>query len=191
MIFVKDVEAIVRNKLKNQPKQSLAHDFNHFCRVRKNALKIAKHYSIVDLEVLQLACLLHDVDQPFDAKREHVEKSISLAREILSSINYPRIERVIEVMSQHSTEKLSEKTSLEAKILFDADKLDGLGPIGVARVFALCGQQGKTIPQAIAWYEKKIEVALSDLQTPEGKKLIEKELVYTRRYLEELKSVFS
>ena len=77
--------------------------------------------------------------------------------------------------------------SLEAKILFDADKLDGLGASGIARVFALFGQRGLDPEKAIEWYEKKIEIALKNLQTKEAKKIARKRLAFVKKFLKMFK----
>ena len=185
--YIRKVEAIVEKTLNKSKKQSLAHDFSHFNRVRLNALAIAENYSDVDTEVLQLAALLHDIDQPYNKKIEHVARSMNKAKKILTDINYEKTSKVLDLIKRHSTENIYEKNNIESKILFDADKIDGLGVIGAARVFLYCGQNNMRLRNAIEWYEKKIGIALNNLQTPEGRKMTEEKIAFTKKFLTELK----
>lgn len=186
---IRKIEALVQESVDNS-NQSLAHRFDHLSRVRLNALEIAKYYKNVDKEVLGLAALLHDADQPFNKKVCHVQRSMERAKKIMKAagIAAGKRKKVLVIISEHSTEDLREKTSLESKILFDADKLDGLGPIGIARVFVLCGQQGKSVEESVEWYEKKIKAARSGLQTKHGKQEAKKLLPFTLEFLRELKN---
>ncbi len=77
-------------KCLNKQKQSVAHRKGHIRRVMKYALRIAKNYKTVDLEVLKIAVLLHDICQPFNEKEKHVTFSLKLAKKILEKIGYPK-----------------------------------------------------------------------------------------------------
>jgi uncharacterized protein len=171
-------------------RQSVAHQLDHLMRVLRHARAIAKSYPDVDEEILTLAVLLHDVDQPFNDKANHVAYSEAAAETILVELSYPteRTRRVIQAIREHSTETIesSQPSSIEARILFDADKLDGIGAFGVLRVFALARQMGRSIPDAIAWYRRKIEVALKNLQTPEGHEAALRRLPLVESFLLEL-----
>ena len=168
--------------------QSAAHLIDHIDRVMVNARKIAAHFPDADLELLTLAVLLHDVTSPFDRKAQHVKLSMNTARRILNGIRYPqeRTDRVIAIISEHSTEdlKAGDLSSVEARILFDADKIDGLGPCGIARAFALFGQQGQAPPSALAWYRKKIATALSNMKTDPGRQMVAERLPYVEEFLQ-------
>jgi len=167
--------------------QSVAHRMDHIERVLKNIRKIAAHFPDADPELLTLAALLHDVTSPFNRKEEHVELSMETARNILKEIGYPpeRMERVIAIIAEHSTEHLvvGNLLSVEARILFDADKIDGLGPNGIARAFALFGQRGYAPPSAITWYRKKIETTLRNMKTDPGRKMAMERLPYGEDFL--------
>src|ERR1700744_1407087 len=112
----------------------------------RNALKIAATIEGVDDEILELAVLLHDVDQPAGRKAEHVELSLRAAEEILRQADCPsdRANNVLAVIAEHSTEHIRtiKPSTSEARILFDADKIDGLAAVGIARVFSMFGQMG-------------------------------------------------
>jgi uncharacterized protein len=167
--------------------QSVAHRFDHLQRVARNARAIMASYPEADAEILFLAVLLHDVDQPFDDKKNHVSRSAKLAERLLTEIEYPqaRIARVLDAIREHSTENVTEAppTTVEARILFDADKLDGLGPHGILRVFALSRQMGRPLVESIAWYRGKIAVAMANIQTPQGRAIMETKLPLVEAFL--------
>ena len=186
-----DVRAEVTRRL-NRPEQSVAHRFDHIERVMRNALAIAATLEDVDYEILQLAVLLHDVEQPAGKKAEHVELSMRAAQAILHQVACPpdRANRVLSVMAQHSTEHVAtvQPSTNEAKILFDADKLDGLGAVGIARVFAVFGQMDQPPFAAIQWYRGKMDVALEFIQTDEGRRLCQSKLAYVQHFLSQMES---
>ena len=185
-IIRKRTKEILKYKSK-EANQSLAHDWGHCQRVWYIARSIAKNYKGIDLEVLEVSSMLHDIDQPYNMKKEHAKRSLNLADKILKEFNYEKRDKVLSVIEQHSTEKIIKKGSMEAKILFDADKLDGLGPIGIARVFLYCGQKGINIEQTIRWYNRKINIALKNLQTKEGKQMANERLKFTKNFIQNLK----
>lgn len=172
--------------------QSVAHRFDHVERVMRNALKIAATIERVDYEILELAVLLHDVDQPVGRKAEHVALSLRAAEQILRQAGCPsdRANDVLSVIAEHSTEHVRaiKPSTDEARILFDADKLDGLGAVGIARVFSLFGQMGLPPFEAIQWYRRKIEIALEHVQTDEGRRLFLLKLPYVQQFLSEMES---
>lgn len=172
--------------------QSVAHRMDHIQRVLSNSCDLAEYYPEADLELLKLSALLHDICQPFDRKEEHVKLSVNMAREILQEVGYPaeRAEKVLRIISEHSTECISinRPTSIEAKILFDADKLDGLGASGIARVFALFGQQGKVPLEAVPWYLHKMKAASENIQTEQGRLLATERSKYVLDFIERIKA---
>lgn len=188
-----DYFGIIRQKVReviNNEEQSVAHRMDHIKRVILNTYRIAKSYPEADIEILKIAVLLHDINQPFEHKEEHVKLSVKTAEKILKEVGYPpnKIKKVLIVISEHSTEDVNKKkpTSMEAKILFDADKIDGLGASGIARVFSLFGQMGKGPLEAIAWYRKKINITLSNMQTREGRKIFTEKLKYVEEFLNKI-----
>lgn len=172
--------------------QSVAHRMDHIQRVLSNSCDLAEYYPEADLELLKLSALLHDICQPFDRKEEHVKLSVNMAREILQEVGYPaeRAEKVLRIISEHSTECISinRPTSIEAKILFDADKLDGLGASGIARVFALFGQQGKVPLEAVPWYLHKMKAASENIQTEQERLLAIERSKYVLDFIKRIKA---
>lgn len=186
--------SLVKEELEKSPNQSLAHGYDHLERVRKHALAIAIHVDDskdirIDYRALSLAALLHDIEQPYTDKRNHAELSAKKAGNILHSLGYTSrmIEKVQDIIREHSSEDGNPPQTWEGKILFDADKLDGLGKIGVERVFALCSQMGLSEEETIDWYERKIEKALPLMQTDIAREMGKEDLEYTRKFIYDFK----
>ena len=133
----------VKDKLKNDP----AHDFEHIMRVYKNAQMICKHEKANEKLVLT-AVLLHDIVSYSKSDKRSKNSSIESAkksRQILKKYDYSNseIDIVYEAILTHSFSQNSVSDTMEGKILQDADRLDALGAIGVARVFATGGSLGR------------------------------------------------
>lgn len=121
-----------------------SHNFDHFVRVRNLAFMIAKEEG-GDLEIIEAACLLFDIarhKEQLGLIKDHAVTGARLAKRILKDIgfNESKIEAVCQVILVHRKSQFNITESLEAKILQDADYLDALGAIDVARVFASCLQ---------------------------------------------------
>jgi uncharacterized protein len=131
---------------------SSAHDMEHVERVYRLCLHIAHDESDVDLDVLRTAALLHDIARVREDRdnSRNIDRAI-LGAETAGSIlrdlgdSEDRIERVKHCVMAHRFRSTTEAKTKEAKILSDADKLDVLGAIGVARSFMIAGQYGQRI----------------------------------------------
>ncbi|MDE6200256.1 MAG: HD domain-containing protein [Clostridiales bacterium] len=115
-----------------------AHDKEHIYRVLYNALDIAQAESNVDYDVLIAACLLHDIgrDEQFkNPKLDHAEVGGDKAYKFLTNNGFSAefAENVKSCIVAHRFRKSRPPGSIEAKILFDADKLDVTGAMGIAR----------------------------------------------------------
>jgi len=124
-----------------------AHDFYHILRVYKNAELIGQHEG-ADMEVLLAAALLHDlvVYPKGSAKRsKSADDSADMAEKILHDYGYPqdKIDRICYCIRAHSYSKNLIPSTLEGKILQDADRLDAIGAIGVARTFSVGGSENR------------------------------------------------
>ncbi|MEM2944934.1 MAG: HD domain-containing protein [Thermoproteota archaeon] len=122
-----------------------SHDWLHAERVCKMCMRICEKEG-GDPKVLVAAALLHDVGMRYELEQgvDHSEKSVEIAGEILSRIGFPKdkISMVLEAISVHRFRKRVRAVSIESKILQDADRLDGMGAIGVARTFSYGGRRG-------------------------------------------------
>lgn len=129
-----------------------AHNLDHVFRVYNLCLLISKYEKDVDLEILIPAALLHDiarVEESGDKTGEidHAVLGSEIAEGILRSLEYEeeKIEKIKHCIIAHRFRTGNEPTTIEAKILFDSDKLDAIGAIGIARTFMLSGQFGQRL----------------------------------------------
>lgn len=118
-----------------------AHDFDHVLRVHALALRIAAAEG-ADAEIVSAAALLHDVARA-EADRLglcHAEMGAARAREILRGHPAHKVEAVAVAIASHRFRNAAEPPTLEAKVLYDADKLDAIGAVGIARAYAIAGK---------------------------------------------------
>ena len=117
-----------------------SHDIDHTLRVRDLCMKIWKA-EWADLEILEIAALLHDIGRPkeFETKWAicHAEYGANLAKEFLQDLwlQQDKVDNVVYCISTHRFRKGNAPETLEAKILFDADKLDCIWAVGIGRAF--------------------------------------------------------
>ena len=121
-----------------------AHDAEHVYRVLYNALEIAKTEVQVDYDILIAACLLHDIGRPDQVKNPalcHAEVGSEKAYLFLLELGIEKdcAEKVRHCILTHRFRKNLPPQTQEAKILFDADKLDVTGAIGIARTLMYRG----------------------------------------------------
>jgi len=122
-----------------------AHDKHHVYRVLNSALDIANHTDSVDMDVLIAACLLHDVGrevQSADLELCHAQIGGEMAYDFLLSKNWApqKASHVKDCITTHRFRRDNTPVSIEAKILFDSDKLDSAGATGIARTLVYGGQ---------------------------------------------------
>jgi len=138
-------------KLKNEVKNSIsndpAHDFKHTMRVYKSAERLAKKEN-ANTKLVLCASLLHDiVSFPKSNKRSKSSsiKSAIKAAKILKKYNLSKneIKIISAAIRDHSFSQNKKPKTLEGKILQDADRLDAIGAIGIARAFAVAGAEGR------------------------------------------------
>ena len=121
-----------------------AHDKEHIYRVLYNALRIAAGEDKVDFDVLICSCLLHDIGRKEQYENANICHAIAggeKAYRFLLENGFPLAfaQRVQDCIQSHRFRKSSPPQSLEAKILFDADKLDVCGALGIARSLLYVG----------------------------------------------------
>ncbi|MGH1567436.1 MAG: HD domain-containing protein [Nitrosopumilus sp.] len=131
------------NEVKKIMENDSAHDFEHVMRVYKNAQKICNTEK-ANKNLVLIAVLLHDiVSYPKSDKRSKTSsiKSADKSREVLEKYNLSKedIKIISDAINDHSFSQNKIPVTIEGKILQDADRLDALGAIGIARVFATGG----------------------------------------------------
>ena len=130
----------IKNDVRKIIENDSAHDFEHIMRVYHNAQKILKKEKANKKLVLS-AVLLHDiVSYPKSDKRSKNSSidSAKKAKRILKKYNFTDEEIIIisDAICDHSFSQKKTPKTIEGKILQDADRLDALGAIGIARVFS-------------------------------------------------------
>lgn len=124
-------------------KNDSAHDFEHIMRVYKNAQKIGRKEN-ANMKLVLAAVLLHDiVSFPKSDKRSKTSsiKSSIAAQRILKNHGYDKneIKIISDAIRDHSFSYGMIPNTIEGKILQDADRLDAIGAIGIARAFSTAG----------------------------------------------------
>jgi uncharacterized protein len=135
------------------------HDFDHVLRVLALAERLARAEG-ADLEIVRTAVLLHDVARSHGDRlvRDHALAGAKFARRLLAGHLPEKVEAVAHAIAAHRFRAGPVPQTLEAKVVHDADKLDAIGAIGVARAFAYGGHEGQrlwgNVPPA---YEESLE----------------------------------
>ena len=166
-------------------KEGTGHDYYHIERVVINARKILQTEQ-ADNFIVELAAWLHDLgDHKF---HNGVDKSEELISAFLKSLAVEQsiIDRVIEIVSQVSFSKGNKPSSIEAEIVQDADHLDAIGAIGIARCFAYGGSKNRILyspdekkkenSSIQHFYDKLFK--LKDLMNTESAKLIAQNAIH-------------
>jgi uncharacterized protein len=147
------MQEMIKRKVKRMLKgRDPAHDFHHIMRVYNNANLIGRGED-TNMEILLPAVLLHDlVVYPKGSAKssKSSDESADLAENILQGYGYSQdqINQICYCIRAHSYAKRLIPASLEGRILQDADRLDALGAIGIARTFSVGGSQNRTLYNA-------------------------------------------
>lgn len=127
-----------------------AHDLQHLHRVWHSAQALLQHYPQADALVVLAACYLHDL---VNLPKNHPERQLAsrqaaaLAGVRLADAGFPpdRLAAVVHAIEAHSFSAGIAPQTLEARIVQDADRLDALGAIGLARLFYTAGRMGSAL----------------------------------------------
>ena len=123
------------------PADDSAHGFAHVLRVWRLVQRIGPREG-ADMPLLEAAALLHDVARADEEAGGpcHAQAGAERARQILAACPAEQVEAVAEAIRTHRYRANLAPRTLEARILYDADKLDAIGAVGVARAFAIAGK---------------------------------------------------
>lgn len=189
-----------------------SHGWDHVKRVYDLGLKIGKKEK-ADLLIVGLAALLHDIgrkeQQASKGKICHAQVGAQKAERILSQVGVPDQirEEVLHCIRSHRFRGKQVPGSLEARILYDADKLDSIGAVGIGRAFLFAGEVGARLHNSHRDLSKTVSYSREDtayrefqiklikikdrMLTPSGKALAEDRHRYMVRYFKRLEAEIS
>ncbi len=149
------------------------HGFDHTMRVYRNAMEIARGEDC-DRRIVALSALLHDAD---DAKLFHTADNAN-ARAFLNShgADEAMTERILAAVNAVSFSKNRDRRpdTVEGQIVQDADRLDAIGAVGIARTFAYGGGHGRGLEDSIRHFHEKL-LLLTDLMNTQTAKAMASE----------------
>ena len=180
--IINKVEEFVKECSKtNEP----GHDFNHIQRVRKLAIFLAKDCKI-DTFIVELLALLHDVEDHKLNNKNSVSSFLStldMDEDIKDKLLYilPRLS-----FSKYPT--LPSNFPIEGKIVSDADRLDAIGAIGVARAFSYGGAHQRSFEDTLKHFDEKLIVLDQYLYLEKSKELARKRMEFINEFYEQFKN---
>lgn len=204
--IIKQVHETIKKKMMHE---FSGHDYWHVIRVYNNALLIMekeKKDNKLDEQVIQLASLLHDIgDYKITGKEE---TATEIPKQILEALSVDKktIDKVIMIIGEISFhQQIKTLSSIESMIVQDADRLDALGAVGIARTFAYGGAKYRDIwdpntppvlnmkkeeyiknqGSSINHFYEKLLLLKDKMNTDTGKKIAEKRHAYMEGYLEQ------
>jgi uncharacterized protein len=181
------------------------HDKSHVDRVYNLAVRIAEEEN-AELDVVKAAVLLHDIARAMEDEGkivDHAVESAKMAKKILEEVGFPKEKaaKVIHCVAVHRFKKGMKAESLEAKILQDADRLDIIGAIGIARALTRGGwsnipiydpfippkekYDGKSLTSVNHIYEKILKVKAT-INTKTAKQIAEERHKFVEQFLDRL-----
>ena len=161
------------------------HGFDHSMRVYRNALRIMETEPAADRLVVSLGALLHDAD---DHKLFHTENNGNARRFLREHGIRPYIEeRICEAVNAVSFSRNRGRIpeTVEGRIIQDADRLDAVGAIGIARTFAYGGKHGRTPEASIAHFHEKLLLLKDLMNTEKAREMAESRHTFMEQFLRE------
>jgi len=171
-----------------------AHGWDHALRVRALALEIAKGQNI-NQRALEAMAILHDVYRTDSLQgEESLTKTLEIAEKILKECNYAEKEKklILDGIESHSlhSKRNRKPASLEAQILFDADKIDATGEMGLARAITVMSKMGLPLDKAAEIYLSKVkefeEEYQGRLHTENSTRIIAPRIEYSKKFMQEI-----
>jgi uncharacterized protein len=200
----------LREKIQVYFEKGGSHGFDHTARVYSLALKLSKGQK-VDMDIIKASALLHDIFRLKEDKNEvvcHAEHGSKEAGKILeeTSFSKDKIEKVCYAISVHRHSKGLKAETKEAEILQDADRLDALGAITIARMFSTGGKfdiplyaphipiddkdrKGYETPSTFHGFHGKIlKLKPETFNTERARKIAKKRYAFVEKFLKQFKA---
>lgn len=151
-----------------------SHGYDHVLRVTRLCEKIAA-YEDANLAVLIPAALLHDIARPIEDETgtPHEVEGARIAECFLQEIHYDEtlIPAITHAIRAHRYSTTTRPETLEARILSDADKLDAMGAVGIARTFMQAGEKGRDLKDAAGHIHEKLLKLKDRMYTHSGREI--------------------
>ena len=146
------------------------HDAEHTLRVYRNAMRIADAEPDCDRETVALAALLHDAD---DHKLFHTENNANARSFLKDLLPEDRIKEICACINSvsFSRNRGHVPETIEGKVVQDADRLDAMGAIGIARTFAYGGEHARSLKESVQHFHDKLLLLKDMMNTETAKQL--------------------
>lgn len=160
------------------------HGVDHTMRVYRNAMIIAETEPC-DKQIVALAALLHDTDDHKLFKTEDNANARGFLKE--HNLEEQKIEQIIDIINTVSFSKNGDKkpATIEGKIVQDADRLDAMGAVGIARTFAYGGSHGRELDASIQHFHDKLLLLKDLMNTEKAKEMAKTRHEYLLGFLNE------
>jgi len=142
--MLQEISAIAREHFTDA---HASHRWDHTLRVYRLCQHIGEQEG-ADMEILKPAALLHDIARAREDRAKgsfcHAREGARMSEQILTELDMKpeKIRSIVHCIDAHRYRDERQPETLEAQVLFDADKLDSIGAIGVARAFLFAGETG-------------------------------------------------
>jgi uncharacterized protein len=208
MGFKKKFDKLSLKVKKNMSSSPRCHDWEHTERVLHNARLIASKEENADKKVIDLGALLHDIaradEMAIKGKICHAKRGAELAEKILKDAGFDEAicQKVVKCVRRHRFRSDQKPVDLEEKIIYDADKLDSVGAVGLGRAFLFAGREGakvhNTKEEALASpaysendtayreYLVKQRYISDKMQTETGREIAQKRVKFMKEFFETL-----
>lgn len=162
------------------------HDAAHTLRVYREAMRIADQEPECDRETVALAALLHDADDHKLFQTEHCSNARSfLERHGVRPEQTEKICQAAESVS-FSRNRGKKPESLEGQIVQDADRLDAIGAVGIARAFAYGGEHGRPMEATVQHFADKLLLLKDEMNTEAARRIAGERHAFMEAFLREL-----
>lgn len=170
--------------------ENSGHDYWHCLRAMNMAMDLASRYDC-DNNLIALSALLHDIDDKKIFGGNDHKHLIEFCNANGIDVGYRK--KIISIIDFLDLDKQDETVSIETKIVQDADNLDALGAVGLARMFAFGGANGKvmfngTNDDAFSHYYKRLIKLPELMNTIYAKNEADKRLKFMQEFIEQFKS---
>ena len=159
------------------------HGLEHALRVYRTALHLAKSAPAADPLVVALGALLHDAD---DHKLLHTENNANARRFLTEQgVDAETADRICGAINavSFSQNRGKRPETIEGQLIQDADRLDAIGAVGIARTFAYGGKHGRTPEASIAHFHEKLLLLKDLMNTEQAKALAEERHAFMEAFL--------